>query len=137
MWTVWMPVGFLLLVTKRYGKKYWNCMHVLHGLLGYLTLAVTLVWGFKILDYFDYEITDNIHSYAGLISMVLCLIVALSGTMTAGLMQFYKGEQWKPREKVTRAGKCHRYAGYLMLFLGNATAMSGIGHYFKDVVQDE
>ena len=49
-----MPVGLLLLITKRYAKKNWNCMHVMHAILGYFTLLVTLVWTFKILDYFEW-----------------------------------------------------------------------------------
>ena len=123
MWVAWMPVGFLLLVTKRYVKKQWNCMHVLHAILGYFVLIVTMIWGFKILDYFDWTVNRDIHSIAGIASMILCLIVALSGTFTAGLQQFYHSEKaWTPKEKVTKVGKFHRYAGYLMLFLANATA---------------
>ena len=54
MWSAWMPVGILLLITKRYAKKHWNCMHVMHALLGVAVLGVTLVWGFKIMDYFEW-----------------------------------------------------------------------------------
>ena len=34
-------------------------------------------------------------------------------------------------------GKFHKWAGYFMLFIGNATAMTGIGHYFGDIVGDD
>lgn len=37
---------------------------------------------------------------------------------------------------MTRVGKFHKIAGYFMLFLGNATAMTGICHYYNDIVQD-
>jgi len=38
---------------------------------------------------------------------------------------------------VTKAGKFHKQAGYFMLFIGNATAMTGIGHYYADIVEDQ
>lgn len=38
---------------------------------------------------------------------------------------------------MTSAGKFHRYAGYLTLFILNGTAMSGISHYFNDIVDDK
>lgn len=127
MWSAWMPVGLLLLITKRYAKKHWNCMHICHALLGVAVLGVTLVWCFKILDYFDWQFNTDLHSIAGFISVSLCLIVALSGSLTASLAQFYNGEKaWTPKEKVTKVGKFHKWAGYFMLFIGNATAMTGI-----------
>ena len=133
-----MPVGFLLLASKRYVKKHWSLMHFAHAVMGFVVLAVTLTWAFKILDYFEWKVNTDIHSLAGMTTLIMTSIVALSGSTTAGLMQFYNSEKpWTAKEKVTRIGKCHRYGGYLMLFIGNATAMSGIGHYYKDIVMDE
>lgn len=138
MWSVWMPVGLLLLITKRYAKKNWNCMHVMHALLGLTVLVVTLVWSFKILDYFSWKLNTNLHSVVGIVSVILCLVVALSGSLTASLAQFYNGEKdWTPRETVTKIGKFHKWAGYLTLFIGNATAMTGIYHYYNDIVGDD
>lgn len=138
MWSAWMPIGLLLLITKRYAKKNWNCMHIMHALVGCIVLGVTLVWSFKILDYFDYSFNTDLHSLAGFTSVILCLIVALSGTITASLAQFYNGDKdWSPKEKVSKVGKFHKWAGYFMLFLGNVTAMTGILHYYKDIVGDD
>ena len=80
-----MPVGLLLLASKRYAKKQWSCMHAMHAILGYFTLIVTLVWVFKIFDYFDWKLNTDIHSIAGLSAVIMCIIVALSGSTTAGL----------------------------------------------------
>ena len=137
MWTVWMPVGFLLLATKRYFKKQWSCMHFTHSLLGYFCMLTTTIWTFKMLDYFDWKVNDDIHSIAGIFASCLTLVVGLSGSLTAGMMQFKDAKPWKARESVTSVGKFHRYAGYFMLFIGNATAMSGIQHYFADIVMDQ
>mmetsp|Transcript_36658 Transcript_36658/g.44848 ORF Transcript_36658/g.44848 Transcript_36658/m.44848 type:complete len:148 (-) Transcript_36658:1842-2285(-) len=94
MWTVWMPIGFLLLATKRYFKKQWSCMHVMHTLLGYFCMLTTLVWTFKMLDYFNWKVNSNVHSIAGIGACCLTLIVGLSGSFTAALMQFKSAKPW-------------------------------------------
>ena len=129
-----MPVGLLLLVTKRYAKKHWNWMHLLHAVLGYFTLVVTLVWSFKIIDYFSWKISAEVHTAFGLSAAILCIIVALSGSCTAGLMQFYREKDWTPKEKVTYAGKFHRITGYFMLFLGNVTIVTGVWEYYAETL---
>ena len=127
LWTVWMPIGFLMLVTKRYAKKHWNLCHLIHAVFGALILLVTLIWTFKILDYFEWEVNNDLHSILGITSCCLCLIVALSGASTAALQQFYNGDKaWSPKEKQTRIGKFHRYSGYFMLFIANLTVFLGI-----------
>lgn len=127
MWAAWMPVGFLLLVTKRYAKKYWSCMHVTHAILGFAVVLVTLIWSFKILDYFEWKFNTDLHSIFGVASTCLSLVVGLSGTTTASLMQFYNGEKdWTPKEKALRAAKFHKISGYFMLFMGNLTVMLGV-----------
>ena len=85
MWTAWMPIGLLLLITKRYAKKHWNCMHMIHSLLGLFVVMTTLVWTFKIIDYFDWEFNTDLHSIAGFISCTLSVVVGASGSFTAAL----------------------------------------------------
>ena len=34
-------------------------------------------------------------------------------------------------------GKMHRISGYLVLFFGNVTIMTGLGHYFDDILQGD
>jgi len=48
MWSAWFIVGLLLLVTKRYAKKYWRVMHYLHAGLGYFVLVVTIVFALRV-----------------------------------------------------------------------------------------
>ncbi len=68
-------------------------MHLLHALLGYFCLIVTIVWAVRILDYFNWTVNSNIHSIVGVFATLLSVIVALSGTFTAGLMQFYENDK--------------------------------------------
>lgn len=125
MWTVWIPIGFLLLATKRYFKKQYSCMHFIHVVCGYFCMLTTLIWTIKMLKYFDWKINSDPHSILGIAACSLTVIVAASGSVTWGLM-FKNPSEWKANEYVTSAGKFHRYCGYLMLALGNATAFSGI-----------
>ena len=128
MWTVWVPIGFLLLATKRYFKKQYSCMHVIHVLCGYAVLLTTLIWTLRMLDYFDWKVNSDPHSILGIAACSLTVLVAISGSVTWGLM-FKGASEWKAREFITTAGKMHRYSGLLMLALGNVTAFSGLHHY--------
>ena len=43
MFMAWMPLGYLLLATKRYWKGNWKLMHVLH-IFGGVILLVINIW---------------------------------------------------------------------------------------------
>ena len=110
-------------------------MHVIHVLCGFFVLLVTLIWTLRILNYFNWKVNDNLHSVLGIIACCFTVVVAVSGSVTWGLM-FKSASEWKPREAITQAGKLHRWSGYLMLALGNLTAFSGLWHYQYDIVMD-
>ena len=134
LWSTWYFVGLGLLVTKRYVKKAWLAMHYLHAILGYFTLVVTIVF---IAKQIEWEFED-LHQILGTIFLFVVIIGSLSGSATAGTMKMYNGDKdWAEKERVTRIAKIHRYAGYFMLFMGNFTMSSGVGHYFGDVLKDD
>jgi len=93
MWTVWMPIGFLLLATKRYFKKQYSCMHIIHVLLGYFCLLTTLIWTFKMLNFFDWKVNSDPHSILGIAACCMTSVVALSGSLTWALM-FKDASAW-------------------------------------------
>lgn len=127
MWGSWYIVGMLLLITKRYAKKEWKIMHYLHALLGYFSLVVTIVFALKVTEW-KFE---SLHDKIGTVFLFIAILGSLSGSLTAGTMHMYNGDKdWAEKERVTRIAKIHRIAGYLMLFLGQISISSGIGHYF-------
>ena len=130
LWGAWYPFGILLLVTKRYAKKFWTLMHYLHGLLGYFVMIVTLVFVFKVSN-------GHIHLFAsphhglGWACVIVALVSSISGSATAGTMRFYNGDkEWAEKERVTRIAKIHRYSSYVALLAGGVATSSGLGHYF-------
>ena len=130
MWGAWFIVGMLLLITKRYTKKNWHFFHYLHAFLGYFTLAVTIVFALRVTTWAPFE---TIHNGLGSLSVVMAIIVSLTGSLTAATMRFYNGDKaWSEKERVRKIAKIHRIFGYLMLFIGNASIMTGISHYFHD-----
>ena len=42
MFFAWMPLGFILLATKRYLKGNWNLWHFVHILAGFLVFVITI-----------------------------------------------------------------------------------------------
>jgi len=135
MWSAWYVVGLLLLVSKRYMKKTWKFSHYVHALLGYFTLFVTIYWSFKMLEW---RFSDSLHYILGTITLFVTIFGALLGSFTAFIMKFYNGDkEWSEVERVERVAKFHRYAGYLTLFIGNITIMTGCVQYFEDVLHGD
>lgn len=133
MWSAWYLVG-LLLLSRRYAKKHWTFVFYMHAFLGYFVLIVTVVFALRVIKW-DFS---DIHNILGIVTLFVTVVGGLSGPATAGTMKMYNGDKpWAERERVERVAKFHRMAGYTMLFLGNVTAMTGIGHYFGDILQGD
>lgn len=110
-------------------------MHYLHALLGYFVMIVTIIFASKLLEW---KFTDSVHNGLGTITLFVTILGTLTGSITAGVMRFYNGDKpWSEKERVEQIAKIHRWAGYLMLFIGNACCMTGVGHYYGDILNDE
>ena len=134
-WSAWYVCGLLLLVTKRYVKKYWLLMHYLHAILGYTVMVVTIIFALKVTSWQPFE---DWHNAFGSLCFIVVIPGAFSGSATAGIMRFYNGDkQWSKKERVTAIAKIHRIAGYIMLLIGVFTVSSGIGFYHGDKLKDE
>lgn len=131
MWIAWFIVGFLLLVTKRYAKKFAELVHILHALLGYFVLIVTIVFSMKVTKW---DPTANPHTFLGTVSLFLTMLGSLSGIVTAIIGRAYTGDKdWAKKELMQKTGKVHRIAGYIMLFVCNVTVASGLFNYYHDI----
>ena len=134
MWFAWYIGGLILLVSKRYVKKQWKLMHYIHALVGYFVLAVTIIFIVKISKW---EL-GGLHTIVGYICVIITIPGAITGSMTATLMRFYNGDKdWAEKEKVTYIAKIHRWAGYVMLFLGCFSISSGLGIYYGGMLDDD
>jgi len=135
MWSAWFVVGFLLLATKRYSKKNWVVMHYLHALLGGFVLVVTIIFALSVTTWAPFE---ELHNGIGSLCVVVTIFGSLSGSVTAAMMKFYDGDKpWIKEEKVQFIARVHRYSGYTMLFIGNASIMTGLGFYFGDRLEGD
>jgi len=135
MWFAWFVIGLLLLVTKRYAKKLWKFTHYLHAILGYTVLIITIIFALRVTQWAPFE---SLHNGLGSITVVVAIIGSLSGSIAAGTMRFYNGDkEWNKEERVQLVAKIHRYFGYLMLFIGNACIMTGVGHYYGDRLKND
>jgi len=128
MWGAWFIAGLLLLITKRYVKKHWIAFHYIHALLGYFVLGVSIAFSLKITNW---EPVAEVHNAFGSFTVLFTIFGSLTGSLTAGMMRFYNSDKpWAEKERVEQIAKIHRIVGYLMLFVGNVTIMTGAGHYF-------
>ena len=135
MWVAWYIVGMLLLITKRYVKKPWKFNHLLHAILGYFTLIVTIVFSLKVTEWDPFKTT---HNAMGTATLFITIFGSISGIATAVTMQAYNGDKpWTKKERVEKVAKIHRIAGYTMLFIGNGTIASGLGYYYGKIMEGD
>lgn len=136
MWGAWFVCGLTLLTTKRYIKKFWMAMQMLHSLLGIFVLLVTVIFAMKVSK--GGLFTGDFHNILGSAFMIITILGALTGFTASAVMRFYNGEKdWSVQEKHELVGKIHRYAGYTMLFLGNVTLATGISHYYGNILMGD
>ena len=89
----WMPLGYLLLATKRYYKGNWKIWHAVHIIVGVITLVITIWQTMEISLVFGFGWTDDVHSILGTICIVATVIASLSGALAAAYMRFYNGDK--------------------------------------------
>ena len=98
MWGAWTLIGLLLLITKRYAKKYWLFMHYAHAILGYFVLLVTIIFAMKLIHWHTFE---TIHNAFGTFTLFFTIAGALTGSVTAGMMRLYNRDKpWAEKERI-------------------------------------
>ena len=134
LWCAWFIGGILMLISMRYTKKYYTFVHYFHAVLGYFILIVTVTFVFKLTGGTHWHLFGSTHTTFGNLCLIVTLIGAISGSLTAGMMRFKNDKPWTAEEKATKVARIHRWFGYFMILLGNFSAASGIGHYYGDVM---
>ena len=126
MFFAWMPLGYILLATKRYFKGHWKLWHIVHSIVGAITLIITIWQTLEISLKFGWGWTDDVHSILGTICISITVISVLSGTLAAAYFRCYDGDkEWAPKECATVIGKMHRWVSYFLLFYANVIVLGG------------
>ena len=137
MFFAWMPLGYLLLATKRYYKGNWKLWHVVHILVGIITLVITIWQTLEVSMVFGFGWTDDVHSILGTICNVATVIASISGGLAAAYMRFYNGDkEWAPTECATNIGKFHKWVSYFVLFYANIIVLGGTITYCLTYLKD-
>ena len=89
---VWMPLGFLLLATKRYLKGNWKVWNIIHILAGLITLVISIWQTLEISLKFGLGLFSSPHSILGTIVILATIISVLTGTLAAAFMKYYNGD---------------------------------------------
>lgn len=136
LYLCWFVFGFFILASKRYFRANWLIMHLLHIILGTIVFVVTSFFGIKIIGYFSWNVHPDYHQIMGVIILGLAGITSLMGIITTLVMHLYKGDApWTDYDKARHYASIHRYLGYIILLLGNATCMSGVINYIRKQIK--
>lgn len=72
----------------------------------------------------------------GVITIGVTVLTALLGMITVNIMHFYKGDKaWTDYDKARYFSGLHRYFGYSLLLLANATCMTGVINYVQKQIK--
>lgn len=136
MFIAWMPLGYLLIATKRYIKGSWKLMNILHMLLGVLVSMITIWQTLEISLRFGWGLTDDPHSILGTMCIVGMLFSTVSGFLAHAYYKYSTDEAWSPKEKATKVGKVHRISSYVVLGLCNIVVFGGLLTYSLKNLRD-
>ena len=126
LFIAWMPLGYVLLASKRYLKGNWKVWHFVHIFIGIVTLVLTIWQTLEISLKFGWGLTDDVHSILGSICIVATIFATFTGFLAAAYMRFYNGdEEWSKKETATIIGKIHRWSSYFVLFFANVIILGG------------
>ena len=126
MFFAWMPLGYLLLATKRYFKGNWKLFYFIHIFVGILVLIITVWQTLEISLKFGWGWTDDVHSILGTICIVATVLAIISGFVTQAFHSFYNGDkEWAKKEKATVIAKIHGWISYFVLFYANVIILGG------------
>ena len=137
MFAAWVPLGYVLLATKRYLKGNWKLWNFIHIFVGVVTLAITIWQTLEISLRYGWGWTDDVHSILGTIAIAATIIATLTGGLAAAYMKFYDGDkEWAPTERATTIGKIHKWVSYFILFFANVIVLGGTITYCLTYVQE-
>ena len=137
MFFAWMPLGYLLLATKRYLKGHWKLWHILHIVGGFIILVITIWQTLEISLRFGFGWTDDVHSILGTICIIGTIISVLSGTLVVAFQRYYNGDEaWSKKETATIIGRLHAWSSYMVLFFANVIILGGTITYCLTYIQD-
>ena len=124
MWISWALIGLLQISTIRYGRAHWKWNKLVHLILGLFASALVFTAGMLALNFDDYNIKGgSFHGKVGFSVFVLGLILAVGG-MLANIIRMKTVMAWNSKRTLL-IGKVHRYAGWLIILLGQVAIGSG------------
>ena len=126
MGVAWTLIGLLQICTNRYWRTNWRWNKVVHAILGFFALALTLTAGFIALKKGGWNINSesSLHSKVGFSCFILGLVLMLGGII-ANIIRLYVPMSWNTRT-VLAIGKIHKYFGWLVILFSEFVVCTGI-----------
>lgn len=111
MWTSWAVLGYIMIVSNRYLKRFWRVHLWIHGIVGFLILACTLTMGLLVIKNLNWQISSLAHTVMGLVLLCTVGFIAIGGLLSRYLMVTLK---WKTKFiLLTKLG--HKIFGWILI----------------------
>lgn len=80
MWFAWTVLGYVLLASRRYFKKYYHASQAMHMIAGFWVVILSLVFGIKAWNDVGWKIEQvKTHTFFGFFMLASVLLVGALG----------------------------------------------------------
>lgn len=130
MWVGWAVIGLLQICTNRYWRAQWRWNKVVHAILGFASLLLTLVAGFigLVLSKWQINSASSLHSKVGFAAFLMGVVLMLGG-MVANITRLMIAMPWKTK-RVLLLGKVHKWFGRIVIIFSQYVIGTGSYHFF-------
>lgn len=82
MWICWSVLGYIMLVSNRYLKRYYLLNFWMHSILGTIIFLETFALGLYAISNLSWKISNYVHTIMGFIVLCLVGILVIGGLLT-------------------------------------------------------
>jgi len=130
MWFSWAFIGLSQIYLNRYLRHKWRYSKVLHSVLGFFALALTITAAFIAIKIGGWTVTmeSSLHAKLGFSFFVMGITLMLGG-MAANLIRLHVRMDWKTK-RVRLVGKVHKYFGWFIVLGSQFVIATGFINFY-------
>lgn len=95
MWAGWGILGFFMLLSNRYLKRYWWLNMWIHIVAGVLIYACTMVLGLLAMEHLNWHIDNYPHTIFGFIILILTNFIVVGGIVARYSLLYFRWDTKK------------------------------------------
>jgi len=109
----WTIISVAQIYTNRYLRHKWQWRQILHSVLGFLTMLITLAAALIAANVYGFIFDHSLHEKLGIAMCVLAAVVGIGG-MATSFIKFKKSGDWDTKSRL-QMSRVHGIFAYLII----------------------